>query len=117
MENKRLDITRVEQMITALLPDAIPDEDFEIVLTADNRAEVVGWNERKLGQFPGLAKMREIFLTYARKRKAKMPTFDDSDPLPYMAEQPEQVRRVIQLNQLPVVDVTTMNGTTFIRKK
>lgn len=114
---EKIDIARVEQMITALLPDAIPGEDFEIVLTADNHAEVIGWNERKLGPFPGLAKMREVFLAYAQKRKAKMPTFDDSDPLPYMAEPKEQARRMIQLNQLPVVDVTTMNGTTFIRKK
>lgn len=117
MENKRLDINRVERMVTTLLPDAIPGEDFEIVLTADNHAEVISWNENKLGQFPGLAKMREIFLNYAKKRKAKMPTFDDSDPLPYMAEPKEQARRMIQLNQLPVVDVTTLGGTTFIRKK
>lgn len=116
MENK-LDLTKVSEMITALLPDAIPGEDFDIVITADNHAEVIGWNERKLGQFPGLAKMREIFLAYAKKRKAKMPSFDDSDPLPYMAEPQEQGRRMIQLDKLPVVDVTTLGGTTFIRRK
>jgi hypothetical protein len=109
---------RVEQMICTLLPDAVPGEDFEIVITADNHAEVTKWNENKLGKFPGLAKMREIFLAYAQKRKAKMPTFDASDPLPYMAEQPkEQARRMIQLDNLPVVDVTTLGGTTFFRKK
>lgn len=115
---EKLDLSKVEQMITALLPDAVPGEDFELVLTADNRAEVISWNEHKLGAFPGLLKMREIFLAYAKKRKAKMPTFDASDPLPYMAEQPkEQARRMIQLDNLPVVDVTTLGGTTFIRKK
>jgi hypothetical protein len=115
---EKLDLSKVEQMITALLPDALPGEDFELVLTADNRAEVISWNEHKLGSFPGLAKMREIFLAYAKKRKAKMPTFDASDPLPYMAEQPQaQARRMIQLDNLPVVDVTTLGGTTFIRKK
>ena len=117
MDNK-LDLAKVSDMITTLLPDAIPGEDFDIVITADNHAEVINWNERKLGQFPGLAKMREIFLAYAKKRKAKMPTFDASDPLPYMAEQPkEQARRMIQLDNLPVVDVTTLGGTTFIRRK
>lgn len=116
MENK-VNIGRVEQMVTTLLPDAIPGEDFTIILTADNRAEVTNWNDRKLGPFPGLAKMREVFLNYAQKRKAKMPSFDDSDPLPYMAELPEQARRMIRLDSLPVVDVTTLGGTTFIRKK
>lgn len=113
----KIDKAKIDRMITALLPDAVPDVDFEVVLTADNRAEIIKWNENKLGQFPGLTKMREIFLNYAKKRKAKMPTFDDSDPLPYMAEPKEQARRMIQLNQLPVVDVTTLGGTTFIRKK
>ena len=109
---------RVEQMMCTLLPDAVPGEDFEIVITAENHAEVIRWNERKLGVFPGLAKMREIFLNYAKKRKAKLPNFDDSDPLPYMAEPPkEQARRMIQLDKLPVVDVTTLGGATFIRKK
>lgn len=115
---EKLDLAKVEQMIMALLPDALPGVDFELVLTADNHAEVIKWNEHKLGQFPGLAKMREIFLAYAQKRKAKMPTFDASDPLPYMAEQSkEQARRMIQLDNLPVVDVTTLGGTTFIRRK
>ncbi|MBO5681722.1 MAG: hypothetical protein J6T08_08425 [Lentisphaeria bacterium] len=115
--DKKLDIARVAEMIATLLPDAIPGDDFEIVLTADNHAEVLRWNERKLGVFPGLAKMREVFLSYAKKRKEKMPSFDDSDPLPYMAEPPEQARRMIRLDSLPVVDVTTLGGTTFIRKK
>lgn len=116
MDNK-LDLAKVSDMIITLLPDAIPGEDFDIVITADNHAEVINWNERKLGQFPGLAKMREVFLTYARKRKTKMPNSDDSDPLPYMAEPKEQARRMIQLDNLPVVDVTTLGGTTFIRRK
>jgi hypothetical protein len=61
--------------------------------------------------------MREIFLNYVQKRKAKMPNYDDSDPLPYMAEPKEQARRIIQLDKLPLIDVTTLGGTTFIRKK
>lgn len=106
---------RVEQMICTLLPDAVPDEDFTVAITADNHAEILHWNERKLGQFPGLAKMREVFLSYAKKRKEKMPNFDDSDPLPYLAQ--EKGRRMIQLDKLPLVDVTTIGGATFIKEK
>jgi hypothetical protein len=108
---------RVEQMICTLLPDAVPDEDFKVVITPENHAEIVYWNDHKLGAFPGLAKLREIFLEYAKKRKEKMPSFDDSDPLPYMAETKEAARRMIHIDKLPVVDVTTMGGATFIRKK
>lgn len=113
----KLDIARINAMITSLLPDAVAGKDFEIVITAEDHAEIINWNERKLGEFPGLAKMREIFLKYAQKRKEKMPSFDDTDPLPYLAEKPQQARRMIQLDKLPVVDVTTLGGTTFIRKK
>jgi hypothetical protein len=109
--------SKVEQMICTLLPGSVPDEDFKVVITPDNHAEIVYWNDYKLGAFPGLAKLREIFLEYAKKRKAKMPDFDDSDPLPYMAEPQEKSRRMIQIGNLPVVDVTTMGGATFIRKK
>jgi hypothetical protein len=109
--------SRVEQMICTLLPDAVPDEDFKVVITPENHAKVVYWNDYKLGGFPGLAKLREIFLEYAKKRKEKMPSFDDSDPLPYMAESKETARHMVQLDSLPLVEVTTMGGATFIRKK
>lgn len=112
-----LDKEKVIQMITSLLPDAVPGVDFEIVITAEGRAEITAWNENKLGVFPGLAKLREIYLPYAKKRREKMPSFDDSDPLPYMAEPKESARRMVQLDKLPVIDVTTMGGTTFIRRK
>lgn len=112
----KIDIGRIEEMICILLPDAIPGKDFSVVATADNRAEVIAWNEYKLGAFPGLAKLREIFLDYAQKRKTKLPSFNDSDPLPYMAEPKETARRMIPLGNLPIVDVTTMGGATFIRK-
>ena len=108
---------RVEQMICTLLPDAVPDEDFKVVITPEDHAEIVYWNDYKLGEFPGLAKLREIFLDYAKERKSKTPNFDDSDPMPYMAIPKENARRMIQIDKLPVVDVTTMGGATFLRKK
>ena len=55
-------------MICTLLPDAVPDEDFKVIITLENHAEIVYWNDHKLGGFPGLAKLREIFLEYAKKR-------------------------------------------------
>ena len=116
MQNS-IDKDKIARMITFLLPDAIPGVDFDVVITADGHAEITSWNENKLGAFPGLAKLREIYLPYAKKRREKMPSFDDSDPLPYMAESPETARRMIQLDKLPVIDVTTMGGTTFIRRK
>lgn len=112
-----IDIEKINKMIIALLPDAVPGVDFQVVVTADDRAEVTMWNENKLGRFPGLERLREIFLCYARKRKEKMPTFDDSDPLPYLEHKDVKARQMIQLDKLPVVDVTTLGGTTFIRRK
>lgn len=106
---------KVEKMIVALLPDAVPGEDFEVAILPNNTAEIIRWDSAKLGPFPGLAKLREMYLKYAERRKKIMPNFDDSDPLPYMAEKPkEAVRRMYDVSHLPTVEV--INGVAFARK-
>lgn len=106
--------SKVEQMITTLLPDAIPGTDFVVAITEDETAQILHWNSGKLGAFPGLEKMREVYLKYAKKRKEKLPSFDDSDPLPYMAE---KARRMLNVDQLPKVDVQNVGGMWFVREK
>jgi hypothetical protein len=106
---------KVEKMITSLLPDAVPGVDFEVAILADGTAEIVKWDSEKLGRFPGLSRLREMYLKYIERRKKIMPDFDDSDPLPYMAEKPkETVRRMFDVSNLPKVEV--INGVAFSKK-
>lgn len=106
---------KVERMITALLPDAIPGKDFAVEIDSANKAHIIYWNSGKLGEFPGLEKLRDVFLRYAQKLKEKMPNYDASDPLPYLAEQPKARRMTI--DSLPKVDVQTFGNTVFVREK
>ena len=106
---------KVEKMVVALLPDAVPGVDFEVAILPDKTAEIISWDTDKLGKFPGLPKLREMYLKYAERRKKIMPNFDDSDPLPYMAEKPkETVRRMFDVSALPTVEV--INGVAFERR-
>lgn len=106
---------KVEMMIMSLLPDAIPGKDFSVAILPDNTAEIVKWDTDKLGTFPGLKRLREMYLRQAERRKKIMPNYDASDPLPYMAEKPkEAIRRVNTIN-VPTVEV--INGVAFARKK
>ena len=105
----------VEKMVVALLPDAIPGEDFEVAILPNSTAEIIKWDTAKLGMFPGLARLREMYLKYAERRKKIMPNFDDSDPLPYMAKKTkESVRRMFDVSALPTVEV--INGIAFEKK-
>ena len=107
---------KVENMIVSLLPDAIPGEDFEVAILPDNTAEIISWDVAKLGVFPGLAKLRDMYLKFAARRKKIMPNFDDSDPLPYMTKKNEEkVRRMYDVSHLPTVEV--INGIAFAKRK
>lgn len=103
---------KVERMIVALIPDAVPEVDFTVEILPNGTAAVTKWDNHKLGPFPGLEKLREMYMRYAERRKRIMPNFDNSDPLPYMAEKKdEKARRVFDVSRLPVVDV--VNGVAF----
>lgn len=107
---------KVERMIVALIPDAVPEKDFEVAILPNGTAEVIRWDMAKLGPFPGLAKLREMYLRYAERRKKIMPNYDDSDPLPYMKKEPQETaRRMVNVSTLPTVEV--VNGVAFARRK
>lgn len=106
---------KVEKMIVALLPDAVPGVDFKVEILPDGTAEITHWDTAKLGTFPGLKRLREMYLRFADRRKKLMPSFDSSDPLPYLAEKPkETVRRTFNITNVPTVEV--INGVAFSKK-
>ena len=103
---------KIAKMVTALFPDAIPGEDFLIELLADKTAVITKWNELKLGKNPGLQKIHDLYMVYAKKKKELLPNFDDSDPLPYLSK--KKAFRSFELKQEPI---EVFNGCTFQKRR
>ena len=102
---------KLAKMVTALFPDAIPDEDFAIEIIADQTAVITKWNELKLGRNPGLKKIHDLYMNYAKKKKGILPNFDDSDPLPYLSE--KRAFRALEINTQPI---EVFNGFAFQKR-
>lgn len=102
---------KVEKMIKALFPDAIPGKDFAVKII-NGRAAISAWDSVKLGMPPGIEKIHEMYMKYARRRKAVLPGFDASDPLPYLSE--EKVRRAVEQ---PRPRSEVFNGVIFTKVK
>ena len=101
---------RTAKMVTALFPDAVPGVDFSIEMVGE-KAVITKWNELKLGRNPGLQKIHDLYLNYAKKKKGINPNFDDSDPLPYLSEQ--RTFRAMEINTSPI---EVYNGCTFQKR-
>lgn len=102
---------KIAKMVTALFPDAIPGEDFEIAVLSDKNAEITSWNELKLGKNPGIRKIHDLYMANVKKKKELLPTFDDSDPLPYLSEQ--HIFRAFETNKKTI---EVFNGCTFQKR-
>ena len=101
---------KAEKMIKFLFPDAVPGKDFEIQILPNKTAVITRWDAVKLGANPGIEKLHSIYMTKVKQRKAVLPTFDDTDPLPYLSA--EKVRRASP----PVKPVTEIfNGVAFTK--
>ncbi len=85
---------KVEKMIKALFPDAVPGKDFSVKIF-NGRAAITSWDSVKLGMPPGIEKIHEMYMKYVQRRKAVLPGFDASDPLPYLNE--PKVRRAAEI--------------------
>lgn len=101
---------KLAKMVTALFSDAIPGEDFAIEMIGE-KAVITKWNELKLGRNPGLQKIHDLYMNYAKKKKGILPNFDDSDPLPYLKEQ--RIFRTVEINTEPI---EVYNGCTFQKR-
>lgn len=102
---------KIAKMVTSLFPDAIPGEDFSIESLADNSSVITKWNELKLGKNPGLQKLHDLYMAYVKKKKALLPSFDDSDPLPYLSE-----KRVFRSFETTPERIEVFNGCTFQKR-
>ena len=100
---------KVEKMVTALFPDAIPGKDFTVQIV-DGKAVITSWNSIKLGFNPGIEKIHEMYMRYVQKRKSIIPKFDDSDPLPYLSE--KKVRLAVGM---PEKQREIFNGIAFTK--
>jgi hypothetical protein len=100
----------VEKMVTALFPDAIPGKDF-MVQIVDGKAVITSWNSIKLGFNPGIEKIHEMYMKYVQKRKSIIPTFDDSDPLPYLSQ--KKVRVAVETPEKQRTEI--FNGLAFTK--
>lgn len=103
---------KTAKMVTSIFPDAIPGEDFLIELMPDKTAAITKWNELKLGKNPGLQKIHDLYVVYAKKKKELLPNFDDSDPLPYLSE--KKAFRSFELKQ-ELIEV--FSGCTFQKRR
>lgn len=102
---------KVEKMVKALFPDAVPGKDFSVKII-NGRAAITAWDSVKLGMPPGIEKIHEMYMKYARRRKEILPGFDDTDPLPYLSEH-KAYRAVEQPRQRSEV----FNGVIFTKVK
>ena len=93
----------IEKMIQTLLPDAIPEKDFSIEELGDGTAMLSGWNTVKLGPNPGLERLHDMYMQYVMRRKETVPTIDDSDPMPYLAEQRARRAREITDKKVEII--------------
>ena len=103
---------KIAKMVTVLFPDAIPGEDFSIEVLADKTAVITKWNELKLGKNPGLQKIHDLFIVYAKKKKELLPNFDDSDPLPYLSE-----KKAFRSFEMKQEAIEVFNGCTFQKRR
>lgn len=101
---------KVEKMVTALFPDAIPGKDFSVKIS-DGKAVITSWNSIKLGFNPGIEKIHEMYMKYVQKRKSIIPKFDDSDPLPYLSEKKVRVAEEVPLKR----NTEIFNGLAFTK--
>ena len=53
---------KVEKMVTALFPDAIPGKDFTVQII-DGKAVITSWNSIKLGFNPGIEKIHDMYIS------------------------------------------------------
>ena len=100
---------KVEKMIKALFPDAIPGKDFSVKVL-DGKAVITSWDSIKLGFNPGIEKIHDMYMKYVQKRKSIIPKFDDADPLPYLSE--KKVRRAVET---PLKNAEIFNGLAFTK--
>lgn len=101
----------LSKMVKSLFPDAVPEVDFDIELLSDGTAIITTWNELKLGKNPGIRKIHELYMNYAKKKKELIPSFDAADPLPYLSA--KKAFRSFELKQEPI---EVFNGCTFQKR-
>lgn len=104
----------IDRMITALMPDAIPDEDFKIEFDESGKPFFARWNHAKLGPVHPLEELHRAYMDYCHLKKSAIPTFDDTDPMPWLTEQHQQARRMAV--QEPTAEREIINGMVFERK-
>lgn len=77
-------MTPFERMIHCTYPNAIPGKDFTVMTGADGNPEIDYWNAEKLGIEPSISAIHASYMRWAKKKKELLPTFDDTDPAPWL---------------------------------
>lgn len=104
---------KLEKVVTTLMPDAIPGKDFVIEFNSEERPYFAYWNTPKLGPPHALEEMRIPYLKLMKIRKSSDPATDDSDPMPWIAE--EEARRVEIIEREKFMPEVLDNGTVVHR--
>lgn len=101
---------KVEKMIAEVFPSAIPGKDFEVQVLPDQTAVITAWNSLKLGENPGLENIHQTYMRQVNRRKEIIPSYDATDPLPYLSEKPK-IRRV----KIETPPAEIFNGLAFTK--
>jgi hypothetical protein len=80
-------MTSFERMIHCTYPNAIPGKDFTLMTGKDGNPEIDYWNTEKLGVEPSISAVHASYMRWAKKKKELLPTFDDTDPAPWLNKQ------------------------------
>lgn len=84
-------MTAFERMIHCTYPNAIPGKDFTLMTGEDGNPVIDYWNKEKLGVEPSICAIHASYMRWAKKKKELLPTFDDSDPAPWLNKNFEDV--------------------------
>lgn len=103
---------KIERMITALIPDAVPGEDFVIKIENNNEPTFTYWKTEKLGPPHTFDDFHTIYMRFIKARKNANPMIDDSDPMPWLTAAKERALRAkTERDNIPEV----VNGTVLKR--
>lgn len=98
---------KIKHMIHMVMPYAVYGSDYTLK-DDDGKVEIKGWNTETLGNPLSLNQIHDMYMRIVAKKKAVIPSYDDSDPMEeketqnaerarYLIVQPEQESFIPQL--------------------